>query len=706
MAVAAAGALCFGIGLGIDARPSRQQSCGNMAATESGLRGDCMKQAVIGILAHVDAGKTTLAEAMLFNAGQIRTRGRVDNGDSHLDTDAIERERGITIFSSQAVIEHADTRFMLVDAPGHVDFSAEAERTLQALDYAILVVGANDGVQGHTETLWRLLDRYNIPAFIFVNKMDLENPGREAVAVELQRRLGEGCLDAEELLAEGPAQEDAAALDERALEEYLDEGSLSMPTLCRLVRERALFPCFYGSALKNEGVDDFLDGIGKLVEERSWLGDFAARVYRVSHGDRGERLAWLKVTGGVLRAKQQVEGTTAGGAWCEKVDQVRICNGAKFELAQEVPAGGICAVTGLSHVRPGDALGAEPAGISPMIAPVLTYTVLPGEQDVHSVYAALSELADEDPMLGVSWNTHLEQIHLQLMGAVQLEVVERLLADRFGLVVGFAPGGILYKETITQPVEGVGHFEPLRHYAEVHLRLEPLPAGSGVEFGTVTSTDELDLNWQRLALTNAMEREHLGALTGSPITDMRITLTGGRAHAKHTEGGDFRQATYRAIRQGLMEAQAMGAAVLLEPWYRFELEVPSECVGRALTDLTRMSAEHEPPVMTGERAALIGRVPASEVQDYALDVAAYTSGLGRLYLEFAGYAPCHDTERVVEEAAYEPEADLPNTPDSVFCSHGAGYTVKWNDVPTAAHVKIDPATFRPWRPADAEFFGR
>lgn len=337
-----------------------------------------MKQAVIGILAHVDAGKTTLAEAMLFNAGRIRTRGRVDNGDSHLDTDAIERERGITIFSSQAVIEHADTRFMLVDAPGHVDFSAEAERTLRALDYAILVVGANDGVQGHTETLWRLLDRYDIPAFIFVNKMDLENPGREAVAAELQRRLGEGCLDAEELLVEGPLQEDTAALDERALEEYLDEGSLSMPTLRRLVRERALFPCFYGSALKNEGVDDFLDGIGKLVEERSWLGDFAARVYRVSHGDRGERLAWLKVTGGVLRAKQQVEGTTAGGVWCEKVDQARIYNGAKFELAQEVPAGGICAVTGLSHVRPGDALGAEPAGISPMIAPVLTYTVLPG----------------------------------------------------------------------------------------------------------------------------------------------------------------------------------------------------------------------------------------------------------------------------------------------------------------------------------------
>ena len=356
-----------------------------------------MKQAVIGILAHVDAGKTTLAEAMLFDAGQIRTRGRVDNGDSHLDTDAIERERGITIFSSQAVIERGDTRFMLVDAPGHVDFSAEAERTLQALDYAILVVGANDGVQGHTETLWRLLDRYNIPSFIFVNKMDLENPGREAIAAELQRRLGEGCLDAEELLSEGPAQEDAAALDEQALEEYLGEGSLSLPTLCRLVRGRAFFPCFYGSALKDQGVAELLDGMGRLIEERVWPGDFAARVYRVSHGDHGERLAWLKVTGGVLRAKQLVEGIAASEAWRDKIDQVRIYNGSRFELAQEVPAGAICAVTGLSHVRPGDALGAEPTGISPMIAPVLTYTVLPGEQDVHAVYTALSELADEDP---------------------------------------------------------------------------------------------------------------------------------------------------------------------------------------------------------------------------------------------------------------------------------------------------------------------
>ena len=670
-----------------------------------------MKQAVIGILAHVDAGKTTLAEAMLFETGEIRRRGRVDDGDSHLDTDAIERERGITIFSAQAVFDHAGTHIMLVDAPGHVDFSAEAERTLRALDYAILVVGANDGVQGHTETLWRLLERYGIPTFIFINKIDLENPGRAAIMDELCGRLSAGAIDAAALLAgDDAAVEDAASLDEGALEEYLDAGALATGTLRRLVAARKLFPCFFGSALKDEGVAAFLDGVCELIDEHVWPKEFAARVYRVSRGDRGERLAWLKVTGGVLRPKQTVDlpdpAATAEGAGTQKIDQVRIYNGAKYELAEEVPAGAICAVTGLSGVRPGDALGAEPAGGAPVIAPVLTYTVVPASADVHTVFRALIELASEDPMLGVTWDTHLEEIRLQLMGAVQLEVVERVLADRFGLAVTFEPGGILYKETVTASVDGVGHFEPLRHYAEVHLRLEPLPTGSGVEFGTVTSTDELDLNWQRLALTNAMERDHLGVLTGSPLTDVRITLTGGRAHPKHTEGGDFRQATYRAIRQGLMEAAASGSAVLLEPWYRFELEVPSEGVGRALADLTRMAATFEPPAIRGETARLEGSVPASEVQDYALEVAAYTGGRGHLYLELAGYLPCHDAERVIAAAAYDPEADLPNTPDSVFCSHGAGYTVKWRDVPAAAHVKIDAGTFRPWHVADAEFFGR
>ena len=670
-----------------------------------------MKQAVIGILAHVDAGKTTLAEAMLFEAGQIRKRGRVDNGDSHLDTDAIERERGITVFAAQAVLDHGDAHIMLVDAPGHVDFSAEAERTLQALDYAVFVVGANDGVQGHTETLWRLLERYEVPTFIFVNKIDLEHPGRDTLMEELRRRLSEGVIDAERLFAgEEAVSEDTASLDESALGEFLETGELATSTLRRMVADRSLSPCFFGSALKDQGVAEFLEGVSRLIQERTWPQDFAARVYRVSRGDRGERLAWLKVTGGVLRAKQLVDGAAAGPAAAtdgfQKIDQVRIYNGAKYELVQEVFAGSICVVTGLAHVRPGDALGAEPAGKQPVVAPVLTYTVLPGEADVHAVFRALRELADEDPMLGVAWDTHLEEIHLQLMGTVQLEVVERVLADRFGLSVTFEPGGILYKETISAPADGVGHFEPLRHYAEVHLHLEPLPAGSGVEFGTVTSTDELDLNWQRLALTNAMERDHLGVLTGSPLTDVRITLTGGRAHPKHTEGGDFRQATYRAIRQGLMEAAAAGEVVLLEPWYRFELEVPGACVGRALADLSRMSAAFEPPAMAGEAAIIEGRVPASEMQDYALEVAAYTSGRGRLYLELAGYLPCHDAERVIAQAAYNPEADLPNTPDSVFCAHGAGYTVKWQDVPAAAHVTVDPTTFRTWHAADAEFFGK
>ena len=666
---------------------------------------DVQKQAVVGILAHVDAGKTTLAEAMLFEAGEIRRCGRVDDGDSHLDTDAIERERGITIFSAQAVLDYADTHLMLVDAPGHVDFSAEAERTLRALDYAILVVGANDGVQGHTETLWRLLRRYAIPTFIFINKIDLENPGLPVLLEQLTSRFSAGCIDARALLSGvGTVLEDAAALDERALDEYVDTESLSARTLCRMVAERKVFPCFAGSALRDRGVAELLGGMCSFIEPRAWPKDFAARVYRVSRGDHGERLAWLKVTGGVLRAKQAVRGSFGGEPGEQKVDQVRIYNGDRYELAQEVPAGSICAVTGLVGMRPGDVLGAEPAGTAPVVAPVLTYMVVPGDADVHTVFRALRELADEDPMLGVSWNTHLEEIHLQLMGAVQLEVVERVLVERFGLKVSFMPGGILYKETISAPVDGVGHFEPLRHYAEVHVHIDPRPAGSGVEFGTVTSTDELDLNWQRLALTNAMEREHLGVLIGSPITDMRITLTGGRAHAKHTEGGDFRQATYRAIRQGLMEAAAAGAAVLLEPWYRFELEVPGECVGRALSDVTRMTATFEPPAVAGDMACIVGRVPASEVQDYALDVAVYTSGRGHLFLEYAGYAPCHDAERVIEAAAYDPEADLPNTPDSVFCSHGAGYTVKWYDVPAAAHVKVDPATFRPWRAADAEFF--
>ena len=667
-----------------------------------------MRQAVVGLLAHVDAGKTTLAEAMLAAAGAIRAAGRVDAGDSHLDTDAMERERGITIFSSSAALDWGGAHLMLVDAPGHVDFSAEAERTLRALDCAILVVGANDGVQGHTETLWDLLERHAIPTIVFVNKCDLESPGRGELLAELSARLAPGCLDAASLLAgDAAATEEAAASDEAALEEYLESGALSSGTLRRLVAGRAVFPVFFGAALRGAGVPELLDGLAALLPERSWPQEFAARVYRVSRSARGERLAWVKVTGGVLRAKMQVAGSERGVPWQEKVNEVRLYQGASFETVTEVPAGRICAVTGLSHVIPGSPLGAEPAGERPVLAPVLSYQVIPEPgADVSALVRALRELADEDPMLGVSWEEQLQEVHVQLMGEVQQDVIAELLRSRYGLDVSFGPGGILYKETVTAPAEGVGHFEPLRHYAEARLLVEPTPRGSGVEFGTRCSTDELDLNWQRLILTNAMERDHLGVLAGFPLTDVRVTLLAGRAHPKHTEGGDFRQATYRAVRQALMGARERGECLLLEPWYRFRLTVPAERVGRALTDLTRMSAEFGAPESSGDLARIAGEVPASEVGEYALEVARYTGGRGRVSLELAGYRACHNADEVVAAAAYDPEADLPNTPDSVFCSHGAGHTVKWRDVPACAHTTVDPARLRPYRPADASFFSK
>ena len=667
-----------------------------------------MRQAVVGLLAHVDAGKTTLAEAMLAAAGAIRNPGRVDSGDSHLDTDAMERERGITIFSSSAALDWDDAHLMLVDAPGHVDFSAEAERTLQALDYAILVVGANDGVQGHTETLWDLLERHAIPTFVFVNKCDLENPGREELLAELSSRLSTGCVDAAALLAGDPAAtEEAAASDEAALDEYLESGELATTTLARIVAARGVFPCFFGAALRDDGVRELLDGVSRLIAEKDWPTEFAARVYRVSRGARGERLAWVKVTGGSLRAKMQLAGSDRGVAWQEKVNEVRLYQGASFETVAEVPAGRICAVTGLSHVVPGSPLGAEPAGERPVLAPVLSYQVIPEPgTDVSSLVRALRELASEDPMLGVTWHEQLQEAHVQLMGEVQQDVIAELLRERYGMSVTFGPGGILYKETVTAPAEGVGHFEPLRHYAEARLSVEPLPRGAGVEFGTRCSTDDLDLNWQRLVLTNAMERDHLGPLTGAPLTDVRITLLAGRAHPKHTEGGDFRQATYRAVRQALMGARERGECLLLEPWYRFRLTVPADRVGRALTDLTRMAAVFEAPVASGETARIAGEVPASEVGEYALEVARYTGGRGRISLELAGYRPCHNADEVIAAAAYDPEADLPNTPDSVFCSHGAGHTVKWYDVPEYAHTVADPARLRPYRPADAAFFSK
>ena len=674
-----------------------------------------MSQAVIGLVAHVDAGKTTLAEALLYRAGAIRRQGRVDKGDAHLDTDAMERERGITIFSKQTSLDWAGAHVMLLDTPGHVDFSAEAERTLQALDYAVLIVGANDGVEGHTETLWSLLARYNVPTFVFVNKLDLAADGLGPVMDEMHRRLSPSVVDGDALSAlvasaggagEGAAAllEDVAATDEDALDEYLESGSLSAETIRRLIVQRKVFPCFAGSALRMEGIEEFLDGVVALVQEKTWPDEFAARVYRVSRGVHGERLAWVKVTGGVLRAKEQLSGFDRGATWNEKVDQVRIYDADSFEIAREVPAGRVCAVTGLSQVLPGSALGAEARLAEPVLVPVLSYSVGAAGADATTLVQALRELADEDPLLGVAWHEQLQEVHVQLMGEVQREVVARQLLDRFGLEVTFGAGGILYRETVTAPVRGAGHFEPLRHYAEVQLLVEPAERGAGVEAGTRALEDDLDRNWQRLILTHVLEREHPGVLTGAPLTDVRITLLGGRAHLKHTEGGDFRQATYRAIRQALMTAREQGACQLLEPWYRFRLGVPADKVGRALADLQRMGADFDAPVAEGDRAEIAGSAPASEIGSYALEVSAYSGGRGRLFLEYAGYRPCHNAEQVIAEAAYDPVADLANTPDSVFCSHGAGYNVSWDQVPAQAHVEIDFDRLRPWRKADASFF--
>ena len=663
-----------------------------------------MRYLTVGILAHVDAGKTTLAEALLYRAGAIRTLGRVDHGDAHLDDNAMERRRGITIFSNQASLMYDDVCMTLVDAPGHVDFSAEAERTLQALDCAVLVVSAVDGVQGHTATMWRLLEERGIPTFIFVNKMDLVGADRAVVLAQLQERLSPGCVDVS-VLGDPDCDEQMAMTDEVALDELLETGSLSLSTRQRLVAERKVVPCVCGSALHSEGIDLLLERLVALTRQHTWSETFGARVYKVSHGRRGERISWLKVTGGVLHARDLLEGVSGTQRWQEKVDQVRVSVGVRLEPVSEAVAGQICAVTGLSHVVPGDVLGAEPAGVAPRLAPVLAYRVEPGESDVHAVLAALRIMADEDPALGVAWSEQLQEVRLRLMGEIQLEVVRETLRERFGLEVDFGPGSILYQETIDVPMMGVGHFEPLRHYAEAHLLLEPLPRGSGVEFGSVCSEDDLDRNWQRLILTNAMERDHLGMLTGAPLTDVRVTLVAGRAHPKHTEGGDFRQATYRAVRQALMRAREAGACVLLEPWYRFSLEVPADRVGRALADLQRMSASFGVPENRGEMALIEGTVPVSEIRSYALDVAAYTRGLGSLQCELAGYEPCHDAERVVAEAAYDPEADLPNTPDSVFCAHGAGYTVKWYEVREYMHVPDEGTKTTPWRKADAAFFG-
>lgn len=661
-----------------------------------------MKRIVTGILAHVDAGKTTLSEALLYATGNVRKLGRVDHGDAFLDTNTMERQRGITIFTEPAIITTPNLTLTLLDTPGHVDFSAEMERTLAVLDYAILVISGADGIQGHTETLWRLLKRYNVPTFIFVNKMDAPAADKTKLLNQLKKRFSDGCIDFtgahDDNAALADVMEDIAMQSETAMESYLESGTIPDETIREMIADRALFPCFFGSALKMDGIDEFVAGFERYVREPEYDSAFGARIYKVSHDTQGNRLTWLKVTGGEFKAKTMLSGTERVGAdlgkskigddgmWHEKADQVRVYSGAKFATVDSVVTGTVCAVTGLTRTFPGAGLGKEPDGVNPVLQPVLTYTLLPGECDIHACLVALRELEDEDPLLHVVWQSHLEEVHLQLMGAVQLEVIQQMMHDRFGLDVSFGPGGILYKETIAHPIEGVGHFEPLRHYAETHVLLEPLLAGSGMRFASVCSEDVLDRNWQRLILQHCREREHLGVLTGSPVTDMKITLLVGRAHLKHTEGGDFRQATYRAIRQGLMEAKERGDCRLLEPWYGFRLEVPQDMVGHAMADIQRMSGSFDTPSGDGEYMVLEGEAPVAQMRDYAMDVNAYTHGRGHLSCVFAGYRPCHNADEVIEQSAYDPESDLENTPDSVFCAHGAGYPVKWYKVPEFMHL--------------------
>jgi small GTP-binding protein len=806
-----------------------------------------MKRIVAGIVAHVDAGKTTLSEAMLYRSGEIRTLGRVDHGDAFLDTDAVEKSRGITIFAHQALVEHGNLELTLLDTPGHVDFAAETERVLHVLDYAILVVSAMDGVQGHTETLWRLLARYGVPTFIFVNKCDATGVDCVAILDQLRTRLSDAVFalpatapassvpassvpassssapaaavaassatasisasvsaaasvsapaaavapmpalakpaggngrpivgevvpqpdDDGEVMPLGPCAEDIATLDEAAMDEYLETGVLSMGRLRSMIADRRLFPVFFGSALKLEGVEEFLDGLEAFTRESVWPGEFGARAFKISHDGQHNRLTWLRVTGGQLKAKEMVAAHAAAGEvapfksepskvepsetapskaaapeiaasesasseikpfkvkprgsadclWAQKVDQVRVYNGTKFETVTEVPAGAVCAVTGLEHTFPGEGLGAEGNAAPPALQPVLTYTVLPAgvgtsEDDpprfddltLHKVLGALHELEDEDPLLRVIWVSRLGEIHVQLMGAVQLEIIQQTMRERFGLDVAFGPGSILYRETITKPIEGVGHFEPLRHYAEAHILLEPGEPGSGIRIRSALSENELGRNWQSLIMTHLGEKEHLGVLLGAPLTDIAMTLVAGKAHLKHTEGGDFRQATYRAVRQGLMEARAgvtghpiapaesrpdtagLGNCRVLEPWYRFRLEVPADMVGRAMSDVQRMSGTFVSPLIDGGYATISGEAPVAEMRDYAMDVNQYTHGRGRFSATFGGYKPCHDETRVIAAAEYAAESDMENTPDSVFCAHGAGYPVAWYKVPEFMHL--------------------
>ena len=649
------------------------------------------KQIVLGILAHVDSGKTTLSEAMLYRAGVTRRLGRVDHKDAFLDTDALEKARGITIFSKQALLTAGDTDITLLDTPGHVDFSTETERTLQVLDYAVLVVSGTDGVQSHTETLWRLLRRYHVPTFVFVNKMDLPGMERQELLAQLNRRLGEGFVD---FGAEQADRDEALALcDENLMDRMLDAGQLQDADLIPAIARRHVFPCWFGAALKLEGVDALLDGLDRYTRPAPALEAFGAKVFKVSQDEQGARLTWLRVTGGELKVKAQLTGEADGESWAEKANQLRLYSGAKYTLTEAIGPGQVCAVTGLTKARPGEGLGAERDSDLPVLEPVLSYQVLlPEGADVHAALGKLHRLEEEEPQLHVVWNETLGEIHVQLMGEIQLEVLRSLLAERFGLEVEFGPGGILYKETITEPMEGVGHYEPLRHYAEVHLKLEPLPRGSGMQFAADCREEVLDKNWQRLVLTHLEEKQHLGVLTGSPLTDVKITLIAGRAHLKHTEGGDFRQATYRAVRQGLMLAKSQ----LLEPWYAFRLEVPAENIGRAMSDIQRMEGTFDPPESGEETAVLTGFAPVSTMRSYPMEVVSYTRGRGHLSLTLDGYRPCHNAQEVIAAIGYEPEHDLDNPADSVFCAHGAGFVVPWDQV--RSHMHVDSGWGKSTRP--------
>ena len=646
------------------------------------------KQIAMGILAHVDAGKTTLSEGILYTCKAIRKLGRVDHQDAFLDTNTLERNRGITIFSKQAECTLGEFGMTFLDTPGHVDFSAEMERTLQILDYAILVISGADGVQGHTETLWRLLSRYQIPVFLFINKMDQPGTDREALLAEVKEKLDANCVEFSADQTDEEWKEQVAVCDEQVMEAYLEGEEISREQIRQMIRERKLFPCYFGSALKMTGVEEFLDDLKLRIRETSYPETFGAKIYKITRDNQGERLTHMKITGGTLKVKSVLSngrpGETGEGIWQEKVNQIRIYSGEKYTMVSEVKAGTVCAVTGLTATYPGQGLGSEQASDMPVLEPVLSYRIgLPTEVNVHQALLQLRQLEEEEPLLHIVWNETLGEIYAQVMGEVQIEILKSLIKERFGMAVTFDEGNIVYKETILEPVEGVGHFEPLRHYAEVHLLLEPGETGSGLIFAADCSEDVLDRNWQRLILTHLEEREHKGVLIGAPITDMKITLLTGRAHIKHTEGGDFRQATYRAVRQGLRKAKSQ----LLEPYYEFRLEVPSEQVGRSMTDIQKMLGEFDPPKTEGEMTVLTGSAPVVTMRDYQKEVISYTSGRGRLSCTLKGYYPCHNQEEVVEAVGYDPEADLENPTGSVFCAHGAGFVVNWDQVEEYMHVE-------------------